>query len=56
MFDCEKVVYDVVGFICEMFDFLGKGRELVIVEGDFIVMCLVGVYGVIMFFIYNFCL
>lgn len=51
--DREKAVYDVVGPICETSDFLGKGRELAIAEGDLIAMCSAGAYGATMSSTYN---
>lgn len=49
----EKAVYDVVGPICETSDFLGKQRELAIVEGDFIAVRSAGAYGATMSSTYN---
>lgn len=49
----EKVVYDVVGPICETSDFLGKGRELAIEQGDLIAMRSAGAYGASMSSTYN---
>lgn len=51
--DREKAVYDVVGPICETSDFLGKGRELAITEGDLIAMRSAGAYGATMSSTYN---
>ena len=51
--DREKAVYDVVGPICETSDFLGKGRELAIAEGDLIAMRSAGAYGGTMSSTYN---
>ena len=51
--DREKVTYDVVGPICETSDFLGKGRELAIAEGDLIAMRSAGAYGATMSSTYN---
>ena len=51
--DREKAVYDVVGPICETSDFLGKGRELAIAEGDLIAMRSAGAYGATMSSTYN---
>lgn len=49
----EKAVYDVVGPICETGDFLGKGRELAISEGDLIAQFDAGAYGFAMSSEYN---
>lgn len=49
----EKAVYDVVGPVCETSDFLGKQRELAIVEGDFIAQRSAGAYGASMSSNYN---
>lgn len=49
----EKAIYDVVGPICETSDFLGKGRELAIAEGDLIAMRSAGAYGATMSSTYN---
>jgi len=51
--DRERAVYDVVGPICETSDFLGKGRELTIAEGDLIAMRSAGAYGATMSSTYN---
>lgn len=51
--DREKATYDVVGPICETSDFLGKGRELAIAEGDLIAMRSAGAYGATMSSTYN---
>ena len=53
LLDREKAVYDVVGPICETSDFLGKGRELAIAEGDLIAMRSAGAYGATMSSTYN---
>ncbi|WGE35532.1 diaminopimelate decarboxylase [Actinobacillus genomosp. 1] len=49
----KKAVYDVVGPICETSDFLGKGRELAIEQGDLIAMRSAGAYGAAMSSTYN---
>lgn len=49
----QKATYDVVGPICETSDFLGKGRELAIAEGDLIAMRSAGAYGATMSSTYN---
>jgi diaminopimelate decarboxylase len=51
--DGEKCVYDIVGPICETGDFLGKGRELSLVEGDVLAVCSAGAYGFTMSSNYN---
>lgn len=54
---CDVVLccYDLVGLICEIGDFFVKDCDLVFVEGDFLVVCLVGVYGFVMSLNYNIC-
>ena len=49
----QAAVYDVVGPICETSDFLGKGRELAIEAGDYIVQRSAGAYGASMSSNYN---
>lgn len=49
----ETATYDVVGPICETSDFLGKGRELAVAEGDLIAMHSAGAYGAAMSSTYN---
>lgn len=49
----ESKTYDVVGPICETSDFLGKGRQLTIAEGDFIAQRSAGAYGASMASNYN---
>ena len=46
-------VYDVVGPICETADFLGKQRQLLIAEGDFLALRSAGAYGASMGSNYN---
>ncbi len=46
-------IYDVVGPVCESGDFLGRGRELDIREGDLLAVCSVGAYGAVMSSNYN---
>ncbi|MFV2004272.1 MAG: diaminopimelate decarboxylase [Gammaproteobacteria bacterium] len=46
-------VYDVVGPICETGDFLGKERELAIVQGDVLAVRSAGAYGFTMSSNYN---
>jgi diaminopimelate decarboxylase len=45
--------YDVVGPVCETGDFLGKDRELVLVEGDLLAVRSAGAYGYTMSSNYN---
>ncbi len=45
--------YDVVGPVCETGDFLGKGRELVLAEGDLLAVRSAGAYGFSMSSNYN---
>lgn len=45
--------YDVVGPVCETGDFLGKGRELAIAEGDYLAVRSAGAYGFSMASNYN---
>ena len=45
--------YDVVGPVCETGDFLGKGRELVIAQGDLLAVRSSGAYGFTMSSNYN---
>ena len=49
----KKAIYDVVGPVCETSDFLGKQRELAIVEGDYIAQRSAGAYGASMSSNYN---
>ncbi|MFC0323082.1 diaminopimelate decarboxylase [Gallibacterium melopsittaci] len=51
--DRETRTYDVVGPICETSDFLGKGRQLAIAEGDFLAQRSAGAYGASMASNYN---
>lgn len=46
-------VYDVVGPVCETGDWLGKGRELAIAEGDLLAVRTAGAYGFVMASNYN---
>lgn len=48
-----KRVYDVVGPVCETADFLGKGRELILREGDLLAVRSAGAYGFSMSSNYN---
>ncbi|OBW90846.1 diaminopimelate decarboxylase [Gallibacterium salpingitidis] len=49
----ETRTYDVVGPICETSDFLGKGRQLAIAEGDLLAQRSAGAYGASMASNYN---
>lgn len=49
----DEVTYDVVGPICETGDFLGKDRNLGIVEGDLLAIRSAGAYGFVMSSNYN---
>ena len=45
--------YDVVGPICESGDFLGRGRDLAVTEGDLLAIFSAGAYGMAMSSNYN---
>lgn len=47
------LAYDVVGPVCESGDWLGRGRELAIVEGDLLAILSAGAYGMAMSSNYN---
>jgi diaminopimelate decarboxylase len=47
------VRYDVVGPVCETADFLGRGRELALAEGDLLAILSAGAYGMAMSSNYN---
>jgi diaminopimelate decarboxylase len=49
----EARSYDLVGPICETGDFLAKGRELVLAEGDLLAVRSAGAYGFVMSSNYN---
>jgi diaminopimelate decarboxylase len=49
----SAVRYDVVGPVCETGDFLGKDRELLLVEGDLLAVRSAGAYGFSMSSNYN---
>ncbi|MFZ5956647.1 diaminopimelate decarboxylase [Pseudomonas knackmussii] len=49
----EKRTYDLVGPICETGDFLAKGRELALAEGDLLAVRSAGAYGFVMSSNYN---
>lgn len=48
-----RAVYDVVGPICESGDFLGKGRDLAVREGDLLAVMSAGAYAMCMSSNYN---
>ena len=48
-----RAVYDVVGPVCESADFLGKGRELAVNEGDLLAVMSAGAYAMCMSSNYN---
>ncbi|NND68388.1 MAG: diaminopimelate decarboxylase, partial [Halioglobus sp.] len=45
--------WDVVGPVCETGDFLGKGRELNLADGDLLALFGAGAYGFVMSSNYN---
>ncbi|SDI81549.1 diaminopimelate decarboxylase [Pseudomonas delhiensis] len=49
----EKRTYDLVGPICETGDFLAKGRELALEEGNLLAVRSAGAYGFVMSSNYN---
>ncbi len=49
----EPELYDIVGPVCETGDFLGKERELAIIEGDMLAVRSSGAYGFTMSSNYN---
>ncbi|WP_137819023.1 diaminopimelate decarboxylase [Pseudomonas sp. 2FG] len=51
--DGQSRLYDIVGPICETGDFLAKGRELTLAEGDLLAVCSAGAYGFVMGSNYN---
>ncbi len=51
--DAATRCYDIVGPICETGDFLAKGRELALAEGDLLAVCSAGAYGFVMSSNYN---
>ncbi len=51
--DRAATTYDVVGPVCESGDFLGKGRNLAINEGDLLAVMSAGAYGMVMASNYN---
>ncbi len=46
-------VYDIVGPVCESGDFLGRGRELALSDGDLLAVMSAGAYGMAMSSNYN---
>ena len=51
--DSEARAYDIVGPICETGDFLAKGRQLALAEGDLLAVHSAGAYGFVMSSNYN---
>ncbi|MCI8208680.1 diaminopimelate decarboxylase [Pseudomonas sp. S25] len=51
--DSAPRTYDIVGPICETGDFLAKGRELALAEGDLLAVHSAGAYGFVMSSNYN---
>jgi diaminopimelate decarboxylase len=51
--DGQARLYDLVGPICETGDFLAKGRELALAEGDLLAVRSAGAYGFVMSSNYN---
>ncbi|MDY7562753.1 diaminopimelate decarboxylase [Pseudomonas sp. 10B1] len=51
--DTQLRTYDIVGPICETGDFLAKGRDLALVEGDLLAVHSAGAYGFVMSSNYN---
>ncbi len=51
--DLTRDLYDVAGPVCESADFLGKQRELALVQGDLLAMRGAGAYGFVMSSNYN---
>lgn len=51
--DTPARIYDIVGPVCETGDFLGKGRELALAEGDLLAVHGAGAYGFVMSSNYN---
>jgi diaminopimelate decarboxylase len=49
----QLTTWDVVGPVCETGDFLGKGRELSLSQGDLLAMFGAGAYGFVMSSNYN---
>jgi diaminopimelate decarboxylase len=51
--DVPSQQYDIVGPVCESADFLGKGRQLAIRQGDHLAVMGAGAYGFVMSSNYN---
>jgi diaminopimelate decarboxylase len=51
--ETQPRTYDIVGPICETGDFLAKGRELALAEGDLLAVHSAGAYGFVMSSNYN---
>jgi diaminopimelate decarboxylase len=51
--DGETRSYSIVGPVCESGDFLGHDRDLALIEGDLLVVCSSGAYGMSMSSNYN---
>jgi diaminopimelate decarboxylase len=51
--DAAPRQYDVVGPVCESADFLGRGRNLALAEGDLLAILSAGAYGMAMSSNYN---
>jgi len=51
--DIKTETYDVVGPVCETGDFLGKQRDLAIMQGDYLAVRSSGAYGFTMSSNYN---
>ena len=49
----DKLLYDIVGPVCESADFLGKERELALEQGDLLAVMSAGAYGFVMSSNYN---
>ena len=51
--DQDTACFDVVGPVCETGDFIARGRDLAVVEGDFLAVMDTGAYGFVMASAYN---
>jgi diaminopimelate decarboxylase len=49
----EAANWDIVGPVCETADFLGRGRDLALAQGDLLAMFGAGAYGFVMSSNYN---
>jgi diaminopimelate decarboxylase len=49
----QSLTYDLVGPVCESGDWLARGRELVVEQGDLLAMMTAGAYGMTMASNYN---